>query len=120
MDTVVVILQLLLFLFSLADAQNATKTAVEEFHMGVVLDLGTVLCKIALTSISLAMEDFYAAHPNYTTRLTLQVRDSMTNDVQAASAGSRFKLSNEVDMLCTCLFNVHLLLTSYKCLHFWA
>ncbi|CAN6231163.1 unnamed protein product [Urochloa humidicola] len=72
--------------FSSAVAQNVTETKVKEFHIGVVLDLGTTVGKVAHTSISIALEDFYAVHPNYTTRLVLHVRDSMSDDVQAASA----------------------------------
>ncbi|KAJ1278896.1 hypothetical protein BS78_04G114000 [Paspalum vaginatum] len=79
---------MLLFLaFSSASvAQNVTESKVEEFHVGVVLDLGAMVGKVANTSISIAVEDFYAAHPNYTTRLVLHIRDSMSDDVQAASA----------------------------------
>lgn len=79
---------MLLFLaFSSAFAQNVTESKVGEFHVGVVLDLGTTVGKVAHTSISVAVEDFYAVHPNYTTQLVLHVRDSMSDDVQAASAG---------------------------------
>uniref|UniRef100_A0A0E0M1H3 Ionotropic glutamate receptor C-terminal domain-containing protein n=1 Tax=Oryza punctata TaxID=4537 RepID=A0A0E0M1H3_ORYPU len=55
-------------------------------HVGVILDLGTLVGKIARTSVLLAVDDFYAAHPNYRTRLVLHVRDAMSDDVQAASA----------------------------------
>ncbi|CAN6272195.1 unnamed protein product [Urochloa humidicola] len=72
--------------FSSVVAQNVTDIKVEEFHIGLVLDLGTTVSKVAHTSISIALEDFYAAHPNYTTRLVLHARDSMSDDVQAASA----------------------------------
>ncbi|RCV11756.1 hypothetical protein SETIT_2G211900v2 [Setaria italica] len=78
---------MLLFLASSsAAAQTITESEVEEFHIGVVLDLGTMVGKVSRTSISIAVEDFYAVHPNYTTRLILHIRDSMNDDVQAASA----------------------------------
>jgi ionotropic glutamate receptor len=78
---------LLLLAFSFAFAGSVTERKAEEFHVGVVLDLGTTVAKVARTSMSLAVEDFNAVHPSYTTRLVLHVRDSMGDDVQAASAG---------------------------------
>ena len=60
--------------FISAVAQNVTENKVEEFH-------------VAHTSILIAIEDFYAVHPNYTTRIVLHIRDSMSDDVQAASEG---------------------------------
>jgi hypothetical protein len=36
----------------------------------------------------MAVEDFYASHKNYRTRLVLHVRDSRGNNFQAASAGT--------------------------------
>ncbi|XP_039131572.1 glutamate receptor 2.8-like isoform X2 [Dioscorea cayenensis subsp. rotundata] len=55
------------------------------FHVGVVLNLGTRIGKIGQTSISLAMDEFYASHQHYTTRLVLHTRDSENDVVQAAS-----------------------------------
>ncbi|KAI4966710.1 hypothetical protein ZWY2020_037039 [Hordeum vulgare] len=40
---------------------------------------------MARTSILMAMEDFYAVHRNYTTRLVLHIRDSNGDNIQAAS-----------------------------------
>lgn len=77
---------LLLLLGDLGVAQDTTSKA-DEFHVGVILNLGSLVGKVARTSISLAVEDFYAAHRNYSTKLVLHVRDSMGNDIQAASAG---------------------------------
>ncbi|XP_044948368.1 glutamate receptor 2.8-like [Hordeum vulgare subsp. vulgare] len=79
-----VILLLLLPLFNFVVAQNASRGA-QEFHVGGILDLETMVGKIARTSISLAMEDFYAVHQNYSTKLVLHIRDSMRDDVRAAS-----------------------------------
>ena len=83
----VLLLLLLLLVFSSGAAQNATASPAEEFHVGVILDLGSLVGKVALTSVSLAVEDFYAACQNCSRKLVLHVRDSMGNDVQAASAG---------------------------------
>ncbi|KAM0880690.1 hypothetical protein ACQ4PT_033394 [Festuca glaucescens] len=79
------VLLLLLLPISFAIAQNAPTEEVQEFHVGVILDLGSMVGKIARTSISLAMEDFYAVHQNYSTKIVLHIRDSMSDDVQAAS-----------------------------------
>ncbi|CAA7398685.1 unnamed protein product [Spirodela intermedia] len=45
-------------------------------HVGAVLDEGTFLGKMCRASIFVAVEDFYAVHGNYTTRLVIHVRDS--------------------------------------------
>ncbi|XP_020168507.1 glutamate receptor 2.8 [Aegilops tauschii subsp. strangulata] len=76
---------LLLLLVDPGVAQNTTGKA-DEFHVGVILNLGSLVGKVARTSISLAVQDFYAVHQNYSTKLTLHFRDSMASDVKAASA----------------------------------
>nr|ABW74564.1 glutamate receptor 3 [Boechera divaricarpa] len=62
--------------------QNQTR----EIKVGVVLDLNTTFSKICLTSINMALSDFYKDHPNYRTRLAVHVRDSMKDTVQASAA----------------------------------
>uniref|UniRef100_A0ACD5ZXY4 Uncharacterized protein n=1 Tax=Avena sativa TaxID=4498 RepID=A0ACD5ZXY4_AVESA len=79
----------ILFLLLIVDfgiAQNTTSKA-DEFHVGVILNLGSLVGKVARTSVSLAVQDFYAVHPNYSTKLVLHIRDSMASDILAASAG---------------------------------
>uniref|UniRef100_M8CGC7 Glutamate receptor n=1 Tax=Aegilops tauschii TaxID=37682 RepID=M8CGC7_AEGTA len=78
------VILLLLLPLNFVVAQNASRAA-QELHVGVILDLETMVGKIARTSISLAMEDFYAVHHNYSTKLVLHIRDSMRDDVRAAS-----------------------------------
>ena len=56
--------------------------------VGVVLDLATGLGKKSLLSLEMALEDLYVAHPNFTTRVRLHVRDSDRDVVAAASAGT--------------------------------
>ncbi|CAD6219175.1 unnamed protein product [Miscanthus lutarioriparius] len=80
-----IVLLLLLLLPGITVAQNASGGGTQEVHVGVILDLGSLVGKIAITSISLALEDFYAAHQNYSTKLVLHIRDSKSDDVQAAS-----------------------------------
>ncbi|RWW24734.1 hypothetical protein BHE74_00024302 [Ensete ventricosum] len=41
------------------------------------------------TSISMAVEDFYAVHSNYTTRVVLHVKDSEKEAIGAAAAGNQ-------------------------------
>ena len=65
----------------------AQTTATVPVHVGVILDLGTGLGKKSLLSLEMALEDFYAAHPAATTRLSLHVKDSERDVVAAAAAG---------------------------------
>uniref|UniRef100_A0A1D1Y6Y1 Glutamate receptor n=1 Tax=Anthurium amnicola TaxID=1678845 RepID=A0A1D1Y6Y1_9ARAE len=60
---------------------------VQDFNVGVVLDLGSLAGKISLTCINMAVSDFYAAHPNSNRKLVLHTRDSMGDVVGAAFAG---------------------------------
>ncbi|CAL5074220.1 unnamed protein product [Urochloa decumbens] len=76
----------LLLIFSSSAAQNTTVGSTNEFHVGVILDLGSLVGKVARTSVSLAVKDFYAACQNCSRKLVLHIRDSAGNDVQAASA----------------------------------
>ena len=80
----------LLLIFNSTAAQNTTGSSSNEFHVGVILDLGSLVGKVARTSVSLAVQDFYAACQNCSRKLVLHVRDSAGNDVQAASAGMCF------------------------------
>uniref|UniRef100_A0A453KVY3 Receptor ligand binding region domain-containing protein n=1 Tax=Aegilops tauschii subsp. strangulata TaxID=200361 RepID=A0A453KVY3_AEGTS len=82
------VIMLLLLTINLAVAQNTSREEAQELHVGVILDLGSIVGKMARTSVSLAMEDFYAVHRNYSTKLVLHIRDSMSDDVQAASQGT--------------------------------
>ncbi|XP_037441457.1 glutamate receptor 2.8-like [Triticum dicoccoides] len=79
------VIMFLLLPINLAVAQNTSREDAKELHVGVILDLGSIVGKMARTSISLAMEDFYAVHQNYSTKLVLHTRDSMRDDVRAAS-----------------------------------
>ncbi|KAK1631000.1 hypothetical protein QYE76_005315 [Lolium multiflorum] len=92
MDILHRVILLLLLPISFAIAQNASTEGVQEFHVGVILDLGSMVGKIARTSISLAMEDFYDVHQNYSTKIVLHIRDSMSDDVQAASEGESIEV----------------------------
>ncbi len=89
------ILFLLLTTVHLGIAQNTNINGENEVHVGVILDLGSLVGKIAKTSILLAMEDFYAMHPNYTTKVVMHIKDSVGSSVQAATAGKCFVVYHE-------------------------
>lgn len=63
----------------LGDAANST------FQVG----------RIGLSSMSLALSDFYSANANYATRLVLHVRDSKGQAIDAAAAGIYMFFSNQ-------------------------
>ncbi|XP_018483109.2 glutamate receptor 2.8 [Raphanus sativus] len=63
--------------------QNPTS---DEIKVGVVIDLKTNFSKICLNSINMSLSDFYLTHPHYRTRLSLHVRDSMEDIVEASDA----------------------------------
>lgn len=80
----------LLFFFcstGIVAAQNNTTTSIP-VNVGVVLDLDTGFGKMGLSCINMALSDLYASHPNYTTRLLLHHRNSPTDVVLTAAAGS--------------------------------
>ncbi|KAK1293454.1 Glutamate receptor 2.3 [Acorus calamus] len=60
-----------------------------QFDVGLILDSGSLVGKMCNTSISMALEDFYESHPNYTTRVVLHRRDSHMDVVGAASAAEK-------------------------------
>ncbi|CAD5181023.1 unnamed protein product [Musa acuminata subsp. malaccensis] len=66
----------------LVSAQNSTVPV----DVGVILHLRSLPGKRSRTSISMAIEDFYAVHSNYTTRVILQVKDSENEAIGAAAA----------------------------------
>lgn len=80
-------LLLLLLLFSSADPPWAAAAGETPFRVGVILDLETLIGNVSRTCIAMAAEDFYAAHPDYKTRVDLHFRNSGGDAVGAASAG---------------------------------
>ncbi|KAK8993283.1 hypothetical protein V6N11_033384 [Hibiscus sabdariffa] len=52
-------------------------------HVGVILDLSSLVGSVANACIPMAVSDFYAAHPNFRTRLSLHLRSS--DDVLGAA-----------------------------------
>jgi ionotropic glutamate receptor len=68
-------------------ASHRAAAAAEPVRVGVVLDLASVVGRRWRTSIRMAVEDYYAAHANSTTRVELRFRDSSGDAVAAVSAG---------------------------------
>ncbi|OVA19061.1 Ionotropic glutamate receptor [Macleaya cordata] len=69
--------------------QNGS-SAVDEFKVGVVLDMDSLVAKMGLTSMSMALSDFYSSTNNsfHKRSLVLHTRDSNGDIVDAASEGS--------------------------------
>ncbi|MBA0847649.1 hypothetical protein Goshw_020951 [Gossypium schwendimanii] len=50
--------------------------------------MDSLVGKIGMSCMNMALSDFYATHPHYKTRLVFNTKDSMGDFVAAASAGS--------------------------------
>ncbi|KAJ0985044.1 hypothetical protein J5N97_003400 [Dioscorea zingiberensis] len=55
-------------------------------NIGVILDMKSRVGKSSFVSMKIAMDDFYTAHPNYTTRIVFKTRDSQKKVISAATA----------------------------------
>nr|CAD1825568.1 unnamed protein product [Ananas comosus var. bracteatus] len=90
----------ILFILSLLSIQQSYSASVHRpasspFKVGLILDLDSLMGRMALTSIRIAVDDFYAAHPRSSNHLELLVRKS--NDVvTAASAAMELMMKHEV------------------------
>ncbi|KAK2986066.1 hypothetical protein RJ640_011507 [Escallonia rubra] len=73
-------LALMIISKGVATAQSSTVPV----NVGVILDKDTWAGKMGLGCISMALNDFYASHGHYNTRLVLNVRDSNKSVVRAA------------------------------------
>ncbi|KAM1140138.1 hypothetical protein ACFX15_039585 [Malus domestica] len=73
-------------LFSLLGLLFAENIVVEDVHVGVILDMGSMEGQIILSCISTALSDFYQLHKNYTTRLLPRTKDSKGKPLHALSA----------------------------------
>ncbi|KAK2986065.1 hypothetical protein RJ640_011506 [Escallonia rubra] len=73
-------LALMIISKGVATAQSSTVPV----NVGVILDKDTWAGKMGLRCISMALNDFYASHGHYKTRLVLNVRDSNKSVVRAA------------------------------------
>ncbi|XP_010255695.1 PREDICTED: glutamate receptor 2.2-like [Nelumbo nucifera] len=109
MTSVAEALPLFLFVYSLmgrfcpqlAEAQGSRGDGdtLVQFHVGVVLDMETLVGKISNSSISMAVTDFYDSHSDYKTRLVLHTRDSNQDVVAAAIAAIDLLQKTEVQAI---------------------
>ncbi|KAH7865526.1 hypothetical protein Vadar_007794 [Vaccinium darrowii] len=81
---------------SSSHTNNATAVV---FNVGVVLDLDSVVGRVGQSCLSMALSDFYSLHPNYTTRLSLHVRDSKGQVLDAAAVALDLLEELEVDAI---------------------
>ncbi|KAK4429806.1 Glutamate receptor 2.5 [Sesamum alatum] len=79
----------------LRELYDVTEKNTTTFQVGVVLDLESLVGRISLTSLSLALSDFYSLHTNYSTRTVLHTRDS--KGLVTDAAASTLNLLNEVE-----------------------
>ncbi|KAJ3699092.1 hypothetical protein LUZ61_002797 [Rhynchospora tenuis] len=84
-------------------------------HVGVVLDLGSMTGKSCETSMTMALEDFYTIHSNYSTRLEFQFTDSMDDVVSAASAAVNLLNNSQVEAIMGPLTTVETEFVAYLC-----
>ncbi|XVE53491.1 hypothetical protein DITRI_Ditri03aG0007400 [Diplodiscus trichospermus] len=67
-------------------AQNTTNNIPVAVNVGLVLDFDDLVGKIGLSCVNMAINEFYATHASYRTRLVLNPRDSKMDVVGAAAA----------------------------------
>ncbi|XP_075493633.1 glutamate receptor 2.8-like [Primulina tabacum] len=89
---------LLAFSGFLCDAQTGVGINTT-FQVGVILDFDSLVGRIGTTSLSLAISDFYATNPNYTTRLVPHFRDSKGQVIDAAANALSLLKDVEVDAI---------------------
>ncbi|KAI3463171.1 hypothetical protein Pfo_019834 [Paulownia fortunei] len=81
----------------LCNAQS--EVANSTFQVGVILDLDSPVGRIGLSSLSLALSDFYSVNTNYTTKLVLHVRDSRGQVIDAAATALSLLKDVEADAI---------------------
>jgi len=77
----------LLFFFLLFVLSPKARAANRSVDVGVILHMSSWIGNISWSCMPMALDDFYAKHPNYTTRLNLHLRDSGNSSFGAAEAG---------------------------------
>lgn len=73
-----------------SNSQRSVHNRTSNFQVGVILDLKSVVGSMGLSCMSVALSDFYSIHSNYSTRLSLHVRDSQEQAIEAAAAGKHY------------------------------
>ncbi|KAK4365779.1 hypothetical protein RND71_013659 [Anisodus tanguticus] len=81
------------------NSQRSFQKRTSNFQVGVILDLKSVVGSMGLSCMSMALSDFYSIHSNYSTRLSLHVRDSQGQVIEAAAAGLDLLKNVKVDAI---------------------
>ncbi|MCL7026076.1 hypothetical protein MKW94_027449 [Papaver nudicaule] len=82
---------------SVAMSQQTTGRRIDEFKVGVVLDLKSSITKVWLTSMNMALSDFYSSTTtSYKRRLVLHVADSNADILDASFAAINLIQNDEV------------------------
>ncbi|KAI6680613.1 hypothetical protein NL676_034494 [Syzygium grande] len=68
----------------------------EIIRVGLVFSMNSTIGKMVESCISMAHSDFYGAHPDYSTRLSLLIRDPKDDVVGAALAGKIYTLAGDI------------------------
>ncbi|XP_022131338.1 glutamate receptor 2.8-like [Momordica charantia] len=76
-----------------AAAQNAT--AMAAVNVGVVMDFESRIGKMGLSCIDMSLSEFYAANPDYKTRIVLHTRNVGNDDVVGAAAAAVDLIKNK-------------------------
>ncbi|XP_039115660.1 glutamate receptor 2.7-like [Dioscorea cayenensis subsp. rotundata] len=76
---------------------NKSRNTTSSFDVGVILDTKTWLGNISWSCMSMAMEDFYNSHSNFTKRLSLHLQD-VNKDDRIASASAALDLLKNVQV----------------------
>ncbi|KAK4478598.1 hypothetical protein RD792_014086 [Penstemon davidsonii] len=94
------VLLICVFFFFCINAQN--NSSITLFKVGVVLDLDSLVGRIGMTSLSLALSDYYSVDRNYTAKLVLHVRDSNGQVINAALCATDYKAEEEEGHIIYC------------------
>ncbi|XP_039115621.1 glutamate receptor 2.7-like [Dioscorea cayenensis subsp. rotundata] len=76
---------------------NKSRNTTSSIDVGVILDTKTWLGNISWSCMSMAMEDFYNSHSNFTKRLSLHLQD-VNKDDRIASASAAIDLLKNVQV----------------------
>ncbi|KAF5953155.1 hypothetical protein HYC85_011099 [Camellia sinensis] len=82
-----------------SSSSSSSNNGTVVFQVGVVLDLDSVVGRMGLSCLEMALSDFYLVHSNYKTRMVLHVRDSKGQVIDAASAALDLLKDIEVDAI---------------------
>ncbi|KAI3874666.1 hypothetical protein MKW92_016005 [Papaver armeniacum] len=85
----------------ISSTQNTTRRRIDEFKVGVVLDLKLPVTQVWLTSMNMALSDFYSSSTNtsHKRRLVLHVADSNADILDASFAAINLIQDDEVQAI---------------------